>query len=156
MIIRSFSKKFASYPTAGVYYAVPAKNQTNWILMSLAQRDPTTGKHLISEGEACHHQLFIDVIQYFKTNFNIDIEGIGKRCLPRGRIEQKQDQWKILHGNDTPFFTKNQIIDEFGLHSVNPKFEYWEFQSMLDRDQERLFIQAPFVKEMLETTETIL
>ena len=150
MIVRSLSNRIATYPSIGVYYVVPDKSLSNWTLLSLAQRDPLTGETQNIEADLCHYQLLGNVVSYFLANFNIDIGDIGKRCLPRGRIELQNDQWKVLHGNDTPAVVRNQIVDEFGLHSVTTKWEYSEFQSILNRDQEKLVLRMPEMKELFE------
>ena len=142
------------YPSVGPYYVVPDKSRTGWTLLSLAERDPITGEKLFSESELCHFELLGNVVEYFKTNFSIDISGIGKRCLPRGRIEHINN-WQVLHGRDTPTMVRNQIVDDFGLHAVIPDWNYSEFQSMLDRDQERLILVAPFMRELFDNTDTI-
>lgn len=155
MIVRSLSNRIAIYPSIGVYYVVPDKSLSNWVLLSLSQRDPLTGESQNTEADLCHYQLLGNVVSYFLTNFNIDIGGIGKRCLPRGRVElQNNNQWKVFHGNDTPAVVRNQIVDEFGLHSIMAKWEYSEFQSMLDRDKEILISRMPEVKELFEQLES--
>jgi hypothetical protein len=97
------------------------------------------------------------VIEYFQKNFDIDISMIGRKCLPRARIEAPEialegvrqgHGWLVLHGNDLPSILNHQLLDEFGLRDVKPIMKYVAFETMDPIDKKKLIEQVPFMKEL--------
>lgn len=152
--MRSLSiAKFGKYPSSGVYYCLPNKSKTGWVLSHITERDVDTGEGSLPESELSHAQQYSFVVSYFQENFGVDISDIGRRCLPRGRIIDQKDGkgfWIILHGDDTPGIMRHQIISEFGLSGVrNSKWQYDEYESMKKEQTERLITRCPFMKDLL-------
>jgi len=151
--IKSLSlNKQALYPSIGVCYAVPNVSKQGWDLMFMSERNADTGEYNgIPVMNLAHYNLYPMVIEYFQKNFEIDISMIGRKCLPRARVEKetKEHGWRVLHGDDMPTVLPHQILDEFGLRNVNPTFEYTLFEKMDPTDKTRLIEQAPFMKKLL-------
>ena len=146
------------YPSVGVSYAVPSVSKTGWELMSLVERDADTGEYSGMSGvNLAHYNLYPMVIEYFQVHFDIDISSVGRKCLPRVRIESPESLiegkreghgWLVLHGNDMPSILNHQILDEFGLRNVSPDFKYVAYETMDSTDKSQLIRLVPFIKEL--------
>ena len=143
--------KFGSYVSSGVYYALPERSKTNWVIFPITEVNVDTGEFQYPEYELTHGQMYATVVGYFQDNFGEDISDIGRRCLPRGRVEKVGDVWKIYHGSDSPMAIRHEILTEFGFGGKpNYSFEYSGYQAMEEPEKLRLIERVPFMKELFE------
>jgi hypothetical protein len=143
--------KFARYPSRGVYYCLPSKDASHWILLHRTERNVDTGEGFTVESELSHAQQYSEVVEYFQQNFNVDISDIGRRCIPRGRIEKGKVDWIIQHGDDTPITMRHQVIAEFGLSGLsNVNWEFDSYESMEIEQRQRLLERCPLLKPLFE------
>jgi len=148
-MLKGFSfAKWGKYPAKGVYYCLPTKDCSHWLLYKVTERNVDTGTDFIPDYELTHGMQFEFVVQYFQENFNVDISDIDKTCLPRGRVDPAtvdgKSVWVVLHGGDTPQRIRHQIISEFGLEG-NPNVVWEEdtFERMNPDAEQRLIHRVP-------------
>lgn len=136
--------KFGRFPSKGIYFCVPVPQWKFWRLYKATTVDVDTGEKATPDAELDHDAQFPFVARYFKEVFGVDISGLGKRCLPRGRVlgpEETGGQWVILHGNDTPERMRHQIRAEFGLDGMKDVVWRGEEMEAMDSDEKRKLIE---------------
>jgi hypothetical protein len=147
--------KFGTHPTTGIYYCVPSPDKNTWLVLAETAFDVDTGDFKNADHQLSHGLQYIQVVDYFKENFNVDISDIGKNCIPRGRVDflavAGKSKYIVLHGNDTPYIVIHQIISEFGLSGISDvTWEYTPFEAMDLDSKVALLKRCPFMEELFD------
>ena len=138
--------KFATRPSAGIYYALPNKDFSYWEVVYRREDDEYSDPMSLT-----HFDLFQQVICRLKDEFKLsstEVAAIGDNYtgLPRGRIaspkETGGDKWLILHGGDAPDVIKHQVLTAFGLLGLTSNKVEWKVvdHEMMNPQEKKLVL----------------